>query len=66
MSFTDAQAQRPSRQRGTSQRARSRGKSDQCHGKEIDKCYETIQAYGKADKPAEIIKTKEGLDSLCK
>lgn len=59
-------AQRQGRQRNGNTRNRPKGKADQCHGKEIDKCYEQIQAYGKADKPAEIIKTKEGLDNLCK
>lgn len=58
--------QRQGRQRNNNARARPKNKADQCHGKEIDKCYEQLQAYGKADKPAEIIKTKEGLDKLCK
>lgn len=61
----DAQ-QRQARQRNGNSRNRPKNKADQCHGKEIDKCYEQLQAYGKADKPAEIIKTKEGLDKLCK
>lgn len=61
------EAQRQGRQRNTNaNRARPKNKADQCHGKEIDKCYEQLQAYGKADRPAEIIKTKEGLDKLCK
>lgn len=61
------EAQRQGRQRNTNaNRARPKNKADQCHGKEIDKCYDQLQAYGKADKPAEIIKTKEGLDKLCK
>lgn len=58
--------QRQARQRTGGNRSRQKGKADQCHGKEIDKCYEQLQAYGKADRPAEIIKTKEGLDKLCK
>lgn len=61
-----ADAQRQGRQRGGNTRTRQKGKADQCHGKEIDKCYDQLQAYGKADKPAEIIKTREGLDKLCK
>lgn len=60
------EAQRQGRQRNGNARAKPKGKADQCHGKEIDKCYEQLQAYGKADKPAEIIKTKEGLEKLCK
>ena len=58
--------QRQGRQRTGGNRNRQKGKADQCHGKEIDKCYEQLQAYGKTDRPAEIIKTKEGLDKLCK
>ena len=57
--------QRQGRQRSNSPRNRQKGK-DQCHGKEIDKCYEQLQALSKADRPAEIIKTKDGLDKLCK
>ena len=59
-------AQRQGRQRSNNNRNRPKGKADQCHGKEIDKCYEQLQAYGKGDRPADIIKTKEGLDKLCK
>lgn len=62
---TEAQ-QRQGRQRNGNGRPKPKAKADQCHGKEIDKCYEQLQAYGKADKPAEIIKTKEGLEKLCK
>jgi len=65
LATVDAQ-QRQARQRNNGNRNRPKGKADQCHGKEIDKCYEQIQAYGKADRPSEIIKTKEGLDKLCK
>lgn len=61
----DAQT-RQGRQRSGSPKNRPKNKADQCHGKEIDKCYEQLQAYGKADRPSEIIKTKEGLDKLCK
>lgn len=61
----DAQTARQGRQRGNA-RNKPKGKADQCHGKEIDKCYEQLQAYGKADRPAEILKTREGLDRLCK
>lgn len=61
----DAQ-QRQGRQRNGNSRNRPKNKADQCHGKEIDKCYEQLQAYGKADRPAEIIKTAEGLEKLCK
>lgn len=60
-----AEAQRQGRQRTNSNRNRQKGK-DQCHGKEIDKCYEQLQALSKGDRPADIIKTKEGLDKLCK
>lgn len=61
----EAQGTRQGRQRGNSNRSRQKGK-DQCHGKEIDKCYEQLQALSKADRPADIIKTKDGLDKLCK
>lgn len=61
------EAQRQGRQRsGGNSRAKPKNKADQCHGKEIDKCYDQLQAFGKAEKPAEIIKTKDGLDKLCK
>lgn len=64
-SLVQVEAQRQGRQRSNSPRNRQKGK-DQCHGKEIDKCYEQLQALGKAERPSEIIKTKEGLDKLCK
>lgn len=58
---------RQARQRGGSNaRPKQKGKADQCHGKEIDKCYDQLQAFGKADRPAEILKTKDGLEKLCK
>lgn len=57
--------QRQGRQRSNSTRNRQKGK-DQCHGKEVDKCYEQLQALSKVDRPADIIKTKEGLEKLCK
>lgn len=60
-----ATAQRQGRQRNGNSRTRAKGKADQCHGKEMDKCYEQIQAYGKADRPSDILKTKEGIDKLC-
>lgn len=60
------EAQRQARQRNTNPKNKPKSKADQCHGKEIDKCYEQLQAYGKADRPAEIIKTKDGLEKLCK
>lgn len=63
-SLSEAQ-QRQGRQRSSSPRNRQKSK-DQCHGKEVDKCYEQLQALGKVDRPADIIKTKEGLDKLCK
>lgn len=62
-----AEAQtRQGRQRQQSPSRPKGKKADLCHGKEIDKCYETLQSYGKADRPADILKTKEGIDKLCK
>lgn len=63
--FSVAEAQRQGRQRNGN-KARGKGKADQCHGKEMDKCFEQIQAIGKAEKPAEILKTKEGVEKLCR
>lgn len=60
--FVEAQQ----RSRSGSGRQKPKPKADQCHGKEIDKCYEQLQAFGKADRPSEIMKTKEGLEKLCK
>lgn len=61
-----AEAQtRQARQR-TGTKPKPKNRADQCHGKEVDKCYEQLQSYGKADRPAEILKTKEGLEKLCK
>lgn len=63
-SSVQAQA-RQGRQKNPNAKPRGKGKADQCHGKEIDKCYEQLQAFSKADRPGEILKNKEGVDKLC-
>lgn len=65
MSLVDAQATARQGRQNKNTRPRQKGKADQCHGKEIDKCYEQLQSFSKADRPADILKTKDGVDKLC-
>lgn len=53
------------------QKKRNRGRkgnkgSDQCHQKEVVKCFDKLTALGKEDNPTSIIATSQGLNRICK
>lgn len=53
------------------QKKRGRGRkgkngADQCHQKEVVKCFDKLTALGKEDDPTSIIATSQGLNRICK
>lgn len=53
------------------QKKRGRGRkgkngADQCHQKEVVKCFDKLTALGKEDEPTSIIATSSGLNRICK
>ncbi|KAI2809949.1 hypothetical protein BLOT_001102 [Blomia tropicalis] len=53
------------------QKKRNRGRkgnkgSDQCHQKEVVKCFDKLHAFNKEDEPTSILATSQGLNRICK